>query len=127
MTTPTALKTSRDLVQKAETAYQNGDDITCARLLWEATFAAFQELAANMGHPCHNQNEARKFAKTLDQEKILRDYNGILNFGITMLEHSQGADWTEDPEFAWQFDEFPLAIAVTSDGLNLLQSKMTEV
>ena len=127
MTTPTALKTSRDLVQKAETAYQNGDDTTCARLLWEATFAAFQELAANMGHPCHNQNEARKFAKTLDQEKILRDYNGILNFGITMLEHFQGADWTEDPEFAWQFDEFPLAIAVTSDGLNLLQSKITEV
>ena len=31
MTTPTTLKTSRDLVQKAETAYQNGDDITCAR------------------------------------------------------------------------------------------------
>ena len=126
MTTPAALKTSRDLVQKAETAYQNGDDTACARLLWEATFAAFQELAANMGHPCHNQAEARKFAKTLDSGKILRDYNGILNFGITMLEHSQGADWTEDPEFAWQFDEFPLAIAVTTDGLNLLQTKMTE-
>ena len=43
-----------------------------------------------------------------------------------MLEHSQGADWTEDPEFAWQFDEFPLAISVIHDALDRIQSKMPD-
>ena len=123
MTTPTALKTSRDLVQKAETAYQNGDDITCARFLGEAIMTAFQELAARMGCPHSDQKEIQHFARTLDEKD---DYGATFDFGVTMLEHSQGADWTEDPEFAWQFDEFPLAISVIRDALDRIQSKMPD-
>ncbi len=127
MTTPaTTLKTARNLVQQAEAAYQSGDDITCARLLGEAIMSAFQDLAARMGYPCANREEAKQFAKALDQDNRFGHYNGALNFGITMLEHSEGANWTEDPEFAWQFNEFPLAIANTSDDLDLLQSRMPE-
>ena len=127
MTTPATLKTARGLVQQAESAYQGGDDITCARLLWEATMSAFQELAAHLGHPCANREEAKQFAIMLDQDDWPRGlYIGALDFGITMLEHSQGADWTEDPEFAWQFNEFPIAISATSDTLARLQSRMPE-
>lgn len=123
MTTPATLETARDLVQQAEAAYQSGDDITCARLLWEATMDGFQQLAARMGYPCNNQAEATQFARSLDEKG---DFDAMLVFGITMLEHSEGADWTEDPEFAWEFDEFPLAIDVTRDALNRLQAKMAE-
>ena len=122
MTAPAELKTARDLVRKAEAAYyRDGDDAACARLLSEAIMSGFRELAARMGHACDSVEEARKFAKMLDEDG---DYDAMLNFGITMLEHSQGADWTEDPEFAWQFDEFPLAIANTGDDLDLLQTRM---
>ena len=127
MTTPATLKTARNLVQQAEAAYQGGDDITCARLLWEATMSAFQELAAQLGHPCANPEEAKQFAIMLDQDDWPRGhYISSLNFGIAMLEHSQGADWTEDLEFAWQFDEFPMAISATHDTLKRLQSRMPE-
>lgn len=124
MTTPATLQTARDLVQQAETAYQNGDDIACARLLWEATIDGFRQLAARMGYSCNNQAEATQFARSLDEKG---HFDAMLVFGITMLEHSEGADWTEDPEFAWQFDEFPLAIDVTRDAVERLQAKLSEV
>ena len=123
MTTPATLQTARDLVQQAETAYQNGDDIACARLLWEATIDGFRQLAARMGYPCNNQAEATQFARSLDEKG---HFDAMLVFGTTMLEHSQGADWTEDAEFAWQFDEFPLAIDVTRDALERLHARMSE-
>ncbi len=125
MTASVRLKTASELVHKAEAAYSDGNDATCARLLWEATMSGFQEVATRMGYSCSDQEEAREFAKVLDRgSEHLGHYDGILNFGITMLEHSQGADWTEDPEFAWQFDEFPLAIGVVGEHLALLQAKM---
>lgn len=124
MTTPAALQTARDLVQQAETAYQNGDDIACARLLWEATIDGFRQLAARMGYSCDTQAEATKFARSLDEKG---DFDALLGFGIYMLEYSQGADWTEDAEFGWEFDEFPLAISATNNALYLLQAKMLEV
>ena len=75
--------------------------------------------------PATTGKEARQFCKALDKDtEPLRHYNDTLLFGITMLEHSEGADWTEDDEFAWHFDEFPLAIAVTGDSLDLLQANM---
>ena len=123
MTTPATLQTARDLVQQAETAYQNGDDIACARLLWEATIDGFRQLAARMGCPCNNQEEAIQFSRMLDEKG---HFGAMLNFGIYMLEYSQGADWTEDPEFGWEFDEFPLAISATQNALILLQAKMSE-
>ena len=126
MTAHATFQTARALLRKAEAAYHDdGDDVACARLLYEAIMAGFQELAAEMGYPCNDREEARQFCKALDKDtEPLRHYNGTLNFGITMLEHSEGADWTEDDEFAWHFDEFPLAIAVTGDNLDLLQAKM---
>ena len=126
-TPPTTLKTARNLVQQAESAYQGGDDITCARLLWEATMSAFQELAARMGYPCANREEAKQFAIAMDDANQLRTHYLInLDFGIAMLEHSEGADWTEDPEFAWQFNEFPMAISATHDTLDWLQARILE-
>ena len=126
MTAHATFKTARDLLRKAEAAYHtDGDDVACARLLYEAIMAGFQELAAQMGHPCNDREEARRFCKALDKgHEPLRPNNGTLNFGITMLEHSEGADWTEDDEFAWHFDEFPLAIDVTGDSLDRLQAIM---
>ena len=126
MTAHATFKTARDLLRKAEAAYHNdGDDVACARLLYEAIMAGFQELAAEMGHPCNDREEARQFCKVLDKDKDPPgQYDVTLYFGIVMLEHSEGADWTEDDEFAWHFDEFPLAIAVTGDSLDFLQAKM---
>ena len=122
MTVSAHLKAARELVRKAEAAYyQDGDDAACARLLSEALMSGFRELAAQMGHPFNTDEEAKQFARSLDEKG---DYDAMLNFGVTMLEHSQGADWTEDPEFAWQFDEFPLAIANTLDDLDLLQTRI---
>ena len=126
MTAHATFQTARDLLRKAEAAYHNdGDDVACARLLYEAIMAGFQELAAEMGYPCNDREEARQFCKALDKgNDPPGHYDVTLLFGIVMLEHSEGADWTEDAEFAWQFDEFPLAIAVTGDSLDLLQAKM---
>ena len=122
MTVSAHLKAARELVRKAEAAYyQDGDDAACARLLSEALMSGFRELAGQMGHPFNTDEEAKQFARSLDE---VGNYDGILVFATSMLEHSQGADWTEDPEFAWQFDEFPLAIAVTGDGLDLLQNRI---
>lgn len=126
MTAHATFQTARDLLRKAEAAYHDdGDDVACARLLWEAIMAGFQELAAQMGYPCNDREEARQFCKVLDKDNDPPGLNDCtLLFGITMLEHSEGADWTEDDEFAWHFDEFPLAIDVTSDALNRLQAIM---
>ena len=126
MTAPATFQSAQALLRKAEAAYhEDGDDVACARLLWEAIMSGFQELAGEMGHPCNDREEAREFCKVLDKgSEHLGHYDGTLLFGVTMLEHSEGADWTEDAEFAWQFDEFPLAIAVAGDSLALLQAKL---
>ena len=125
MTAPATFQTARALLRKAEAAYHDDrDDVACARLLFEAIMAGFQELAAEMGYPCNDREEARQFCKVLDKgNELMGHYDGTLNFGITMLEHSEGADWTEDDEFAWHFDEFPLAIAVTGRQPGLASSQ----
>ena len=124
MTAPATFQTARALLRKAEAAYHDdGDDVACARLLFEAIMAGFQELAAEMGYPCNDREEARQFCKVLDKDNDPPALNNAtLNFGIVMLEHSEGADWTEDDEFAWHFDEFPLAMDVTGKALDRLQA-----
>ena len=32
-----------------------------------------------------------------------------------MLDHAEEGEWSQDPEFAWTFPEFPLAIKEVTD------------
>ena len=99
-------------LRQAQLAYDNGDDKTCARFLWEATFSSIRQLAARMGHPCEDQTQAKEFARYLEREHggKVRYATSMLGFGLYMLDHAEEAEWTKDPEFAWTFPEFPLAI-----------------
>ncbi len=110
-------QTAHELLRQAQVAYYNdADDKTCARLLWEATFSSMQQLAAQMGHPCQDQAQAKEFALYLEREhggKVLHAYS-MLFFGLTMLEHAEETELALDPEFAWTFPEFPLAIREVS-------------
>lgn len=112
------LQTARDLVRQAQLAYYNdADDKTCARLLWEATFSGMQQLAARMGHPCEDQAQAKEFARYLEREhggKLPHAY-AMLGFGLTMLDHAEDGWYSQEPEFAWTYPEFPLAIKEVSN------------
>ena len=106
-------QTAHELLRQAKVAYYNdADDKTCARFLWEATFRSMQQLAAQMGHPCENQAQAKEFANYLESEHggKMRHAYSMLFFGLTMLGHAEETELTLDPEFAWTFPEFPLAI-----------------
>ena len=113
MNPDTESQTARELLRQAEFAfYSKGDDRACARFLWEATFNSIQQLAARMGHPCKDAAQATEFARFLDHEhgdKIRHAY-AMLFFGLGMLDHAEGTGLSLDPEFAWTFPEFPLAI-----------------
>ena len=113
MTPDAKLQTARDLVRQAQLAYYNdADDKTCARLLWEATFSGMQQLAARMGHPCEDQAQAKEFAFYLEREHggKVHDASLMLGFGLTMLDHAEDGWYSQEPEFAWTYPEFPLAI-----------------
>lgn len=116
-------QTARDLLRQAEFAfYSKGDDRACARFLWEATFNSIRQLALRMGHPCEDQAQAKDFARYLEREhggKLPHAYS-MLGFGLTMLEHAKGTGLARDPEFAWTFPEFPLAIKATTQTVESL-------
>ena len=106
-------QTAQELLRQAQVAYYNdADDKTCARLLWEATFSSMQQLAAQMGHPCQDQAQAKEFALYLEREHggRLRYASATLGFGLAMLDHAEDGWYSQEPEFAWTFTEFPLAI-----------------
>ena len=92
--------------------YEKGDDKACARYLWEATFRSIQQLAVQMGHPCEDRDQAEKFAWFLEYEHGTKvGYaQAKLAFGLTMLDHADERGLSQDPEFAWTLEEFPLAI-----------------
>ena len=117
------LQTARDLVRQAQLAYYNdADDKTCARLLWEATFSGMQQLAERMGHPCEDQAQAKEFARYLEREhgdKLPYAYS-MLGFGLDMLDHAEDGWYSQEPEFAWTFPEFPLAIKATTQTVESL-------
>ena len=106
-------QTASELLRQARIAYYDkGDDKACARLLWEATFTSIRQLAAQMGHPCEDQEQAEKFAWYLEYEHGSKAgyAQAKLAFGLTMLDHAEGRGLSQDPEFAWTFEELPLAI-----------------
>lgn len=106
-------QTAHELLRQAQVAYYNdADDKACARLLWEATFKSMQQLAARMGHSCEDQAQAKEFANYLERQHggKMRHAYSMLFFGLTMLEHAEETELALDPEFAWTFPEFPLAI-----------------
>lgn len=112
MTSDIKSQDAREGLRQAQLAYDNGDDKTCARFLWEATFSSIRQLAARMGHSCEDQTQAKEFAFYLEREhggKLPYAYSMLL-FGLTMLEHAEETELALDPEFAWTFPEFPLAI-----------------
>ena len=105
--------TAHKPLQQARFAYYElGDDKTCARLLWEAVFSSFQLLAQQMGHPCEDPDQAKKFARRLECEygNEYRLSETRLHFGFGMLDHAEDGEWSQDPEFAWTFPEFPMVI-----------------
>ncbi len=106
-------QTASDLLRQARIAYYDkGDHKACARFLWEATFRSIQQLAAQMGHPCEDRDQAEKFTWYLEREHggKVRDASLMLGFGLTMLDHAEGGWYSQEPEFAWTSSEFPLAI-----------------
>ena len=106
-------QTPSELLRQARIAYYDkGDDKACARFLWEATFSSIQQLAAQMGHPCEDRDQAEKFAWYLELEHggKVPHAQAMLVFGLGMLDHAEGSGLSQDPEFAWTFPEFPLAI-----------------
>ena len=105
--------TPGELLRQARIAYYDkGDDKACARLLWEATFRSIQQLAAEMGHPCNDRDQADRFAWFLEHDQGGKRLHatGMLDFGLGMLEHAEERGLSQDPEFAWTSQEFPLAI-----------------
>lgn len=112
MTPDTESQTAHELLRQAQLAYDNGDDKTCARFLWEAVFNSIQQLAVRMGHPCEDQAQAKEFARYLEREHggKVRHAGAMLFFGLGMLDHAEEGEWASDPEFAWTFPEFPLVI-----------------
>ena len=118
MSTDTQSHAARELLRQANVAYyEKGDDKTCARLLWEATFHSIQQVAARMGHPCKDQAQATEFAMYLEREhkdKIRHAY-AMVRFGVGMLDHAEAGEWSQDPEFAWTFPEFPMVIDETTE------------
>ena len=123
MNPDTRSQTPHELLRQARIAYyDNGDDKACARFLWEATFSSIQQLAERMGHPCEDQVQAKEFARYLEREhggKVRHAYS-MLGFGLTMLGHAEETDLSLDPEFAWTFPEFPLAIKATTETVKSL-------
>ena len=112
MTSKTQPKTARQLLEQAQQAYDSGDDKTCARHLWQAVFQSIRQLATEMEHPCESVSEAKQFARYLEREhrNKMRHAEAMLGFGLDMLDHAEGGEWSQDPEFAWTFPEFPLVI-----------------
>ena len=109
----TESQTPGELLRKARIAYYDkGDDKACARFLWEATFRSIQQLAVRMGHPCEDRDQADRFAWFLEYDHSGKRLHatGMLDFGLGMLEHAEERGLSQDPEFAWTFSEFPLAI-----------------
>ena len=105
--------TPGELLRQARMAYYDkGDDKACARFLWEATFRSIQQLATQMGHPCEDRDQAEKFTWYLEYEYGRKAHypQAMLVFGLAMLDHAEGSGLSQDPEFAWTFPEFPLAI-----------------
>ena len=104
--------TPQQLIQKAQQAYDHGDDKTCARYLWEAVYSSIQQLATRMGHPCQNQDQAKTFTRYLEREHggKFRNADSMLLFGQGMLDHAEDGEWSQDEEFAWTFPEFPMVI-----------------
>ena len=109
----TDLQTPGELLRQARIAYYDkGDDKACARFLWETTFRSIQLLAEQMGHPCKDRDQAEKFAWFLEYEhgSKVRYPQSMFSFGVTMLDHAEERGLSQDPEFAWTPEEFPLAI-----------------
>ena len=106
-------QTPHEMLRQARIAYyDNGDDKACAQFLWEATFSSIRELAARMGHPCEDQAQAKEFARYLEREHAdkVRYASASLGFGLYMLDHAEDGWYSQEPEFALPFSEFPLAI-----------------
>ena len=113
----------QELLRRAQIAYyDDADDKTCARLLWEATFISIQQLAAEMGHPCEDHEQAKEFARYLERERggKVRYATSMLGFGLDMLDHAEDGWLSQEPEFAWTFPEFPLAIRATAQTVESL-------
>lgn len=113
MNPDTKSQTPHEMLRQARVAYyDNGDDKACAQFLWEATFSSIRELAARMGHPCEDQAQAKEFARYLEREHgdKVRYATASLGFGLYMLDHAEDGWYSQEPEFALPFSEFPLAI-----------------
>ena len=113
MNPDTKSQTPLELLRQARVAYyDNGDDKACARFLWEATFTSVRQLATRMGHPCEDQAQAKEFARYLEREQAGKALyaTASLGFGLYMLDHAEDGWYSQDPEFALPFSEFPLAI-----------------
>ena len=122
--------TAHKLLQQARFAYYElGDDKTCARLLWEAVFSSFQRLAQQMGQPCEDPDQAKKFARCLECEygNEYRLSETRLHFGFGMLDHAEDGEWSQDPEFAWTFPEFPMVIREVTRIVNTLTAQAEAV
>ena len=116
--------TPQQLIQKAQQAYDHGDDKTCARHLWEAVYSSIQQLATRMGHPCQNQTQAKTFTRYLEREHggKFRNADSMLLFGLGMLDHAEDGEWSQDEEFAWTFPEFPMIIGEVTDIVEVFTS-----
>ena len=69
MNPDTESQTAHELLRQARIAYYDkADDKACARFLWEAIFSSIRQLAAQMGHPCKDQAQAKEFARYLERE-----------------------------------------------------------
>ena len=113
MNPDTQSQTVHELLRQARVAYYDkADDKACARFLWEATFSSIQQLAAQMGHPCQDQEQAKEFARYLESEIgcELRYAGARLDFGLYMLDHAEDGWLSQEPEFALPYSEFPYAI-----------------
>ena len=57
----------------------------------------------------------------------MRHAYAMLFFGLTMLGHAEETDLSLDPEFAWTFPEFPLAIKATTQTVESIAAFAKEV
>ena len=105
-------KTSQELLDAADRAFDAGNQREGSRLMWEAVRTGIAAVAAKHGLPCGTTEELRAVILKLDDIDKSGDHPGkyaenFAKFGVAeiFLEHAETDKW-EYPEFKWAEPDF---------------------
>ena len=111
-TQTTAPNPALELLQAADLASAAGELRKGYHLVWEATMAALEPLAAQHGFPCATREQATTFALYLDEIGVTGPYENYphyhfaaLNVSCAFLEQAEG-QYDDEPEFRWEGNQY---------------------